>query len=355
MPIREITLAKQTKSFTALPVINWCQGETLKFRLPDSGDLNGATLKFSLREGLANPNQSLATATELVQNPVRSLTVAGSPGFADWFINYNETKNWGTGNKTYTLEVKIQLANGTIFEWGKYEARISENLVGNLPSNVNLANYFTAGNPREFWLSPRDTSTLTLSGSDITQINDKSGNTKNFVSSTGQELALNNAGINGVPCMQSDGILDVLTFPTIDLTVFTLYLVVSPTGDAKKIFEALNAYYLFGTTGSTSEVIKATNSGRNYTTNWATIAPTFKIIKITYGGTNATHTMSINGGANVLTGTGAEIGSGSKTSGQVSLARMAGLYGDVLLFGRVLSTSEDLEITNELKSIYSIT
>jgi len=353
MAIKTIILTKQTRTFHSLPVIEFGQGETLRFRLADTDtDLNGAILLFSLREGLNHPFQSLVSQPELVQNTQRNLTVSG--GFADFFVNYNETKNWGVGNKTYTLEIKIRLSNGSIYEWGKYETRISENLVGGLASSVNFLNYFTAGNPREFWLSPRDATTLTLSGSEIIQINDKSGNGKNFTSISGERLALNSAGINGVPCMQSDGILDKLTFPTIDLTVFTLYLVASPTGAASFIFVALDAYHFHGSL-ITSQVVKATTNDKNATSNWATASPTFKIIKITYGGTNATHTMSINGGANVLTGTMADVGSASKTSGQVRLAQMAGLYGDVLLFGRVVSASEDLEITNELKSIYSIT
>lgn len=354
MAIRTIILNKQAKSFYTLPIIEFVQGETIKFRMPDiETDLNGATVFFSLREGLSNPFQSLVGQPELVANNQRNLTVIG--GFADWFVNYNETKNWGVGNKIYTLEVKIKLANGVIFEWGKYETRISENLVSGLASSVNFLNYFATTSEQEFWLSPRDNSTLTLSGSNITQINDKTPNGRNFVSSAGQELILNNAGINGVPVMSSDGVADKLTLASIKMSVWTLYLVVSPTGSANFLFNASGAYYLYGTTGSTSEVGKAFVSGRNYTTNWASASPNPKIIKITYNGTNATHTMSINGGANVLTGTGAEVGSNLKTSGVVSFAQMAGLYGDVLLFGRVLYASEDLEITNELKSIYSIT
>jgi hypothetical protein len=353
MAIKTIILEKQTRTFHSLPVIEFGQGETLRFRLADTdNDLNGAILLFSLREGLNNPFQSLVSQPELVSNTQRNLTVSG--GFADFFVNYNETKNWGVGNKTYTLEVKIKLSNGFIYQWGKYETRISENLVSGLASSVNFLNYFATTSEREFWLSPRDTSTLTLSGSNITQINDKTPNARNFVSSAGQELVLNSAGINGVPVMVSDGIADKLTLATIKMTVFTLYLVVSPTGSANKIFDATSAYYLFGTVGSTSEVSKASVSGRNFTTNWATASPAFKIIEITYGGTNATHTMSINGGANVLTGTGAEVGGGEKISGVVNLGQMAGMYGDVLLFGRVLTASEKLEITSELKSIYSI-
>ena len=354
MAIKTIILTKQTRTFHALPVIEFVQGETVKFRMPDTDtDLNGASLLFSLREGLNNPNQSLVSQPELIANNQRNLTVSG--GFADWFINYNETKNWGVGNKIYTLEVKVKLTNGFIFEWGKYETRISENLVAGLASSVNFANYFTAGNPREFWLSPRDAATLALSGSNITQINDKTANARNFTSIAGQQLVLNSGGINGVTCMQSDGVNDVLTFPTINLTVFTLIMVANPTGTANYLINASSAYYLFGSTGSTSEVNKITNSSRNATSNWASASPNPKIIIAEYGGTNATHTMSINGGANVLTGSGAEVGGGSKTSGVVNLAQMAGLYGDILLFGRVLTASEKLEITNELKSIYSIT
>ena len=166
---------------------------------------------------------------------------------------------------------------------------------------------------------------------------------------------MNSGGINGVTCMQSDGAGDKLTLATIDLTTFTLIMVANPTGTANYLINASSAYYLFGSTGPTSEVTKSSNSSRNATSNWASASPNPKIIIADYGGTNATHTMSINGGANVLTGTGAELGGGSKTSGVVSLAQMAGLYGDILLFGRVLSASEKLEITNELKSIYSIT
>lgn len=354
MAIKTIILTKQTRTFHALPVIEFVQGETVKFRMPDTDtDLNGASLLFSLREGLNNPNQSLVSQPELIANNQRNLTVSG--GFADWFINYNETKNWGVGNKIYTLEVKVKLTNGFIFEWGKYETRISENLVAGLASSVNFANYFTAGNPREFWLSPRDAATLTLSGSNITQINDKTANARNFTSIAGQQLVLNSGGINGVPAMVSDGVDDQLTFSSLNFTIFTLIMVASNSGSNNMLFNATSAYYLFGHTGSTSEVNKVAINGRNYTANWASGSPAFKIIVVKYGGTNATHTMSINGGANVLTGTGAEAGSGLKTSGTVRLGQMGGFYGDVMLFGRVLGNTEETEIVNELKSIYSIT
>ena len=68
------------------------------------------------------------------------------------------------------------------------------------PGKVVLAKEFTIWNPSmittALWLDAADVSTITTSGSEVTQINDKSGNSRNFTSASGTRPSTGTAALN---------------------------------------------------------------------------------------------------------------------------------------------------------------
>ena len=62
------------------------------------------------------------------------------------------------------------------------------------------------------WIDATDASTITLSGSNVAQINDKSASGANFSqsSSGSQPVRITSGGINNLPCLQFDGSSDIL-------------------------------------------------------------------------------------------------------------------------------------------------
>jgi hypothetical protein len=63
----------------------------------------------------------------------------------------------------------------------------------------------------DLWINPTDAATITLSGSNIAQINDKSPTAGHFSQTTSGNQPLRNAtGINNLPVMQFDGSVDIL-------------------------------------------------------------------------------------------------------------------------------------------------
>lgn len=62
----------------------------------------------------------------------------------------------------------------------------------------------------ELWIDAADLATITLNGSVVTQIADKSGNARHAVAPSGQEPTLVNAELNSLPVLRFDGSNDVL-------------------------------------------------------------------------------------------------------------------------------------------------
>ncbi len=63
----------------------------------------------------------------------------------------------------------------------------------------------------DLWIDPTDGATITLSGSNIAQINDRSATAGHFIQATAANQPLRNAtGINNLPVMQFDGSIDIL-------------------------------------------------------------------------------------------------------------------------------------------------
>jgi len=355
MAVRTITLTKQANSFSNLPMIRFVQGEAVVFRLTDSdADLNGSVMFFNIKEGLAIPNTTITNNPQIITNSSRNLTVAS--GFANWSLPSSQTTLLGGSNKIYTLQIQIRLPSGIIQEYGKYECRVAENIITGIPvATFNIASYLN-GNVNEFWLSPRQTAGRNLTGSNITQLNDLTGNNEHFAQATvANQPTIDNTGINGVPCARFDGINDVLVLPNLTETIFTKIFVVSINTTAGKILDAPTSSYLFTHIGASSEVSKTLLGSRNATANWGTTGATSKIIVWQYGGTNATTTLTINGGVNILTAGSVDAGVSAKTANNVLLgANITGLIGDVMNFTRILSPSEVSEIVASLNSIYTI-
>lgn len=354
MAVRTITLTKQANSFSNLPMIRFVQGEAVVFRLTDSdADLNGSVMFFNIKEGLAVPNTTITNNPQIITNSSRNLTVAS--GFANWSLPSSQTTLLGGSNKIYTLQIQIRLPSGIIQAYGKYECRVAENIISGIPAPVNILNYLS-GNPNEFWLSPRQTAGRDLTGSNITQLNDLTGNNEHFAQATvANQPTIDNTGINGVPCARFDGINDVLVLPNLTETIFTKIFVVSINTTAGKILDAPSSSYLFTNISQTSEIQKTLFGQRNATSNWGTTGVTNKIIVWQYGGTNATTTLTINGGANILTAGSVDAGVSAKTVNNVLLGGgITGLIGDVMNFTRILSPSEVSEIVASLNSIYTI-
>lgn len=193
----------------------------------------------------------------------------------------------------------------------------------------------------------------------------------NFGQSTAAKRpVLQSNAINGKPAVYFDGVDDVLTLPINTLVegTFTKFFVIKLTTPNGFIFEAENSSYIWSGVNSTCEVVKSANNangmlatGRNATAGWATDNEV-KIVCVTYNGTNATHTLTVNGGNNLLTGVSNEVGSSDRTAGLVTLGARTGgdlptkgFIGEFIQFDRALTAQEVKSVTDELSAYWLAT
>lgn len=364
MPIRTQTLNQPAKIYFPLTKVEFNQGEDVKIRLTDTtpGELNGAVCEFFVKKGLAMPGASIASGTNLLSNTVRTLSVV--TGFASFTIPGFETVKL-TSNDVFTLQIWVTLSSGVKYIYGTYELRVREAIgISLAPTFTPISLFQPTINPDELWLDPTDSATITVASGTafINQINDKTGNTRHATATGTAKPVLDSlVGINGRQAMYFDGIDDILTLPNLNETAFTKFFVVSLQTPNGILMEVANSSYILAGENDSCNVTKATLlSQRNAGANWGTNAPNPKIICWKYGGTNATHTLTVNGGPNLLTSgaSSGDPGIGSRSGATVIGSRVGGLrckgfFGDIMNYARVLDATETASVLNFLNNKYN--
>lgn len=206
------------------------------------------------------------------------------------------------------------------------------------------------------------------SGNLVSEWKNSAGPNYNFQQmDTAKQPLLQANVINGKAAVYFDGVNDFLTLPANTLTegVFTKFFVIKLTTPIGFIMEAKDSSYLWSDISSTSEVVKSANTssgllatGRNATSGWG-VDNQVKIVCVAYNGTNASNTMTVNGGSNLLTGTSNEIGGANKTAGIVALGARAdgsspskGFIGEFIQYDRALTPQEISNVVAELTAYW---
>jgi hypothetical protein len=262
-------------------------------------------------------------------------------------------------------------ANSAI--WSVYPATQTVDMSGNVLNNVGTVGYskmsgsiITPSNSGtsglSLWLDAADSTTLTLSGSNVTQWGDKSGNGRHAVQSTSTRqptLQLNQQ--NGLPGIKWDGVDDNLTgplpYPSDGLTtLFIVYNVAVASGD-QRIFEVNDYRRNFDSPWSSlSADAFLWMGGATYPANavYTQIGPStgWRQYAVIYAGTSSAlwkngNSLATSGtGANTTpTGTSYVLGNNADgTNGGVS----SGHIGEVIFYNRNVTSSERQQVEGYL-------
>lgn len=218
------------------------------------------------------------------------------------------------------------------------------------------------------WYDAKDAGTIHLSGSNVTQWDDKSGNTRNVVQGTGanQPTYTANGGSGGQPAIQYSGTKLLATSATFSISTTSIFVVGKFSGTAGIIIEhgtnGTNAggNYLYGTTNDSSSIRRGANiSSRNVSANWA-VNSVFSVFEQEFDGTHAGHKVWRDGvdqaAGNGVSGT-VDPGTGSNTAASLMIGCRSGLTlpttGDVyevLLYTPQLSSANMLLVRQYLKA-----
>lgn len=191
---------------------------------------------------------------------------------------------------------------------------------------------------------------------------DLSGKAKHATNATPAQQPAAGAAINGKNTVHYAG-GQVLGTPAIALGVFTIYVVGKFSGTAGILYEhsantnSGNGCFVLGTTGSTMSTERAAqNTAWNKTANWATDGVA-RVLRHQYDGTHAGHTLAVNGVVQALTAVATQSPGTGTTSQALFLGARSGLvlpvtgdYRRVLVYSRVLSTTEDAQVTAWLRA-----
>ncbi|MGZ6662899.1 MAG: hypothetical protein ACXVHL_36885, partial [Solirubrobacteraceae bacterium] len=201
----------------------------------------------------------------------------------------------------------------------------------------------------------------------VTRWWDQSGNGRHAQNTSGiatQMPALVDNMINGKRALQFDG-GDILTTSSFSMSTFTVFTVFrqetgsaagmvyehgtnTPTTDGSYVF--LNNTPTIDAARSTVSTVKGVSSA-----TWASDS-TFRIVRQDFGGTNATHTISINGTqqATPLNPVTTDPGTGSSTSQSLSVGArygiswpMTGYVAEVLVYSPALTSTNALRLERE--------
>jgi hypothetical protein len=351
MAIRTLTLTKNNNPFYPAPKIEFTQGETVILRLTDSdNDLNNKIASISIKEGLAIPGQNLYSNTNLLVNNTRTLTV--NSGFANITLSNFETAVL-TGNKVYTLQIEINLGNGTEYTYCTYEVRVRESLV----SITTINDVF---NPA-FWVSPE---TLpTTNGAVISTWFDRSGYGRDITqaNNSARPTVVANA-INNFNIARFDGVDDFLrttNFVPINTGNYSYFVVyshptVSITRDILQNGADIDGFvYRL----SNSNIRNNNHGGFTVMQTTSSITPnTFEVVSVVRNNTPLA-TMEVNGTNQTITNPNISftpptfgLTVGSRQGDHFANADVA----EILVYNKALSTSQRLTVTNYLKNKYNI-
>ena len=241
-------------------------------------------------------------------------------------------------NTVLTTAQRRQVETYLAWKWG-------------LPTPLGTFSPFNTGNP-VLWLDAADTSTLLLSGSNVTQWNDKSGNGRNFYQATGSnQPTLSNSVVNSLPSVTFT-VSQNMTSSSFVLSASnksTLFFVVQETSLANagnsSVFNSSDntKLLLFNRTSATNNITWGYN-GYSYETNInSVVTPALYVISATsstsnfyYNGTfNSTATPTNS--ATVATSDTYRVGGG-----------WIGYVSEVIFFNNQLTTIQQQQVEGYL-------
>lgn len=206
---------------------------------------------------------------------------------------------------------------------------------------------------------------LTLNNNDlVASWTDSSSNANHATQSTStRQPTYKTSILNGKPVVSFDGGDFVATGSTLSLTTFSISVVFRASAHSI-VYEHGNgsSVYLYTTTNNTIQATKGSvTSGRNLSTSWG-IGSTWRIVTVTFDGTQAGHLMYINAASqtliNVVTG---DPGTASNAQTMYIGARGAvpNLYttGDIaefVCYSAVLTSTERANLESYLNAKYAV-
>lgn len=241
-----------------------------------------------------------------------------------------------------------------------------------------LGEYGAAGPSLALWLDASDAATFTLSGSEVTQWNDKSGNSRHASQGTSANRPLRNGTLNGLSTVVFDGSNDFLTISA-GLELHTMLIVGTPNSSgANKVMAGSNrvesgidgAWYVKAESPSLTrqfhvERTKADNTviRATVTTQYTQNTPHIFVVRYQLvGGT--THSLqalrdglTLNGGN---TGTGslktpaASMYLGCEYYNATTSSFFTGAMAEVIMYGVMLDDAQLTRVINYLKTKWAI-
>jgi hypothetical protein len=199
----------------------------------------------------------------------------------------------------------------------------------------------------KLWLDGSDSKSMILSGSNVTQWNDKSGNGLNAVQPTSAlQPTLSTNALNG---------LSVIHFPSkamhinsVTLGPFTIFVLFRTTSDGLVYEHSVSANsnfgsYIYTTTGNTIRVNRSGGvSAKDLSSSWGS-GNVWRAVAQRFDGTHAGHQLWINNVNQTLTGTGADPGLVTTTQAMYLACRnesslfINGDIAEIILYNTVVS------------------
>lgn len=219
-----------------------------------------------------------------------------------------------------------------------------------------------------FWARANDLALV--DGDPVSSFTDRSGNGRHATQATAAKkptFKTGIAGFNGNPCLQFDGVDDVLATPAFGLGVFTIIAVWKASANGVVYFlknsGGAGAPYLYTSTGMTSELYRGVtnHSDRQHALNWG-IGSVMRISTHRFNGTHASHTLRLqgtniawtNGAGTANPGTGLEtnpLGIGSRDDGALNIN---GYLAEIIVYAASLSDAACLQAEQNLGAKYAI-
>jgi hypothetical protein len=217
------------------------------------------------------------------------------------------------------------------------------------------------------WLDAADANTLTLSGSSVSQWNDKSGNGYHASQATPtRRPTLQTNQINGLPAIKWDGVDDnltgTMTYPTTGQTTLLVLFRIVALGDGSPVDQRIfdiggNGYGNFASpSGSLSSEAILWLAGATYPGSalYTQVAPTtgVKLYSVLANGTSSLmwrygNAMATFGTGATITPTGTTYTLGNIASGANS-SMFSGQIAEIVFYSRNLTTSERQQVEGYL-------
>ena len=365
---RNYNVLKQSSGINSITWDRWAVGNyaptpgiLADVRFMSSGIYNGSTGTTGLNGG----TQSSSAAFTFSGN---GITHIGTGVLGDWFTGtIHEIIVY---NSALTTTQRQQMEGYLAWKWGLQQSLPSTHPFARTPSFAT-ALYFPKAVPKitgtsgkhpvfmaglQLWLDAADTTTLTVSGSNVSSWRDKSGNNNNATQPTLANQPTIGTLLNGLNVLDFTGTQPYFSFPTIsftNITVFTIFRNTTLRAYCSPLF--IGPFFFFFTDGAGNNLYGTGRLGINgegiisqaaagiTTTNYLVYS-----LNLTVGATdivnfyiNGTNAANFNGAA-----------SGGRSYYQVgstdSVGATTGFTAEILVYNGVLNNSQRQEVEGYL-------